>query len=228
MPAEIRGEGNGYRTSLTFEEPVKDMSMLVLAVRRGEITFPGYALNVTRIWVNGERIQALEGLRGYTASDDQTETRMYICNEGVDEVPDDARSMKGDLSDAAAVWVDRADFTDIQSIEIEFSYRPAPVTEKQKETAPEEPASEPEAEAAEEVSEEPAGETEAPEAAAESEEPETEGTESEETETAPEAEEMQEPAVVPEEQAAENAAEADAPAEETDAVPAETGEGESA
>ncbi len=216
-PAEIRGEGNGYRTSLTFAEPVKDMSMLALAVRRGEITFPGYALTVTRIWVNGEKIQPLEGLRGYTASDDQTETRMYICNEGVDEVPEDARTMKGDLTDAAAVWVNRADFRDIQSIEIEFGYRPAPVTEKPAETAPEKEASEAETEAAEEATEEPAAEAEAPEA---------EGTETEETETAPETEETQEPVAENGEQAEEKAAEADAPAEET--PPAETGEGESA
>ena len=157
-PAEIRGEGNGYRTSLTFDEPVKDMSMLALAVRRGEITFPGYALTVTRMWVNGERIQGLEGLTGYTASDDGTETRMYLWNEGVDAAPEDARILKGDLADASAVWVNKADFKDIRSIEIEFGYRPAPAAEKPGAPQSGEPVSDAETGTPEEETAEPAAE----------------------------------------------------------------------
>ena len=65
---------------------------------------------------------------------------MNIYNEGAGDPPEDARSLNGDLTDAAAVWVNQADFEEVQRIEIEFSYRPIPVTEKKEE--PEEAESE--------------------------------------------------------------------------------------
>ena len=126
--AEIRGSGSGYRVALNFEKPVKDLSLLALGVRRGEITFPGYALMITRIWVNGEKIDGLDGLKGYTSSDNGIETRMNLYNEGVGEIPGDARSLSGTLEGASAVWVDKAAFEGAERIEIEFGYRPVPVT----------------------------------------------------------------------------------------------------
>ena len=129
--AEIRGAGSGYRAKISFETPVTDMSMLALAVKHGEVTFPGYALTITRIWVNGERIEGIKGMKGYTSSDDGVETRMNIYNQGVGELPEDARSINGDLTGAAAVWVQPEDFSEVTSIEIEFGFWPAPVTDEE-------------------------------------------------------------------------------------------------
>ena len=173
---EIRGPGSGYRVSMSFDEPAHDLSLLALAVHRGEVTFPGYGLAVTRLWVNGERKEALDGLKGYTSSDDGMETRMNLYNQGVGELPEDARSLTGSLEDASAVWVNPADFEGAERIEIEFSYRPLPEREDVPEAAAEpEREAEPETEAVPETAAEPETAVE-PEAAAEPETPEEQET----------------------------------------------------
>lgn len=121
--AEIRGAGT-YKVGLEFAEPAKGLAFTALGIQRGEITFPNYYITINSITVNGEKIDWLEGKKGYTSSDNQVETRMNIYNEWVAELPEDARSLDGDLSTAAAIFVDKAAFAEVKSVEIEFSYNP--------------------------------------------------------------------------------------------------------
>ena len=62
---------------------------------------------------------------------------MNLYNQGVGELPEDARSLTGSLEDASAVWVNPADFEGAERIEIEFSYRPLPEREDVPEAAAE-------------------------------------------------------------------------------------------
>ena len=121
--AEIRGAGD-YTVGLEFANEAEGMAFSALGIKRGELTFPNYFITIKEIRVNGEKIEALEGKKGYTSSDDQVTTRMNIYNEWVSELPEDARSLDGDLSNAAPVFVDQASFAKVKSIEIDFNYSP--------------------------------------------------------------------------------------------------------
>jgi len=125
--AEIRGAGD-YTVGLEFENEAKGLAFIALGVQRGEVTFPNYYLTIQEIRVNGEKIEPLqEGetvKKGYTSSDNQIETRMNIYNEWVTELPADARRLDGDLNGAAPIWVDKAAFASVKSVEIDFNYSP--------------------------------------------------------------------------------------------------------
>ena len=121
--AEIRGAGD-YTVGLEFANEAEGLAFTALGIVRGEITFPNYFITIKEIRVNGEKIEALEGKKGYTSSDDGITTRMNIYNEWVTDLPADAHSLDGDLSNAAPIFVDKAAFDKVKSIEIDFSYNP--------------------------------------------------------------------------------------------------------
>ena len=121
--AEIRGTGT-YTVGLEFAEPAKGLAFSAIGIQHGEITYPGYYISLHSIRVNGEEIICLEGKQGYTSSDNGIETRMNILNAWVAELPEDARVLNGDLSTAAPVIVDAADFESVKTLEIEFSFSP--------------------------------------------------------------------------------------------------------
>ncbi len=121
--AEIRGAGN-YQIALEFTEPAKGLAFAAIGIQRGEITFPNYYITLNSIRVNGQEVTLLEGKKGYTSSDNGVETRMNIMNAWVEALPEDAHVLDGDLSNAAPVIVDTADFASVEKIEIDFNYNP--------------------------------------------------------------------------------------------------------
>ena len=118
--AKIEGFGD-YTVGLSFDTPSEGLAFSALGIVNGEKTYPGAFLSIGEIRVNG---QAIELGKGYTSSDDGITTRMNVYNEWVSEVPADARSLDGELSDASAIIVDPAVFTGVSSIEIDFTLWP--------------------------------------------------------------------------------------------------------
>ena len=121
--AEITGAGD-YTVGLEFANESEGLAFTALGITRGEVTFPNYFITIKEIRVNGEKIAFLEGKKGYTSSDDKLTTRMNIYNEWVTELPEDAHSLDGDLSNAAPVFVDKEAFAKVKTVEIDFNYSP--------------------------------------------------------------------------------------------------------
>ncbi len=116
--ATITGEGD-YTVGLAFETPSAGLAFSALGIADGENVFPGWKIRINEIRVNGA---AIEIKKGYTSSDDGIVTRMNIFNEWVNELPADARSFDGDLSDANWIMVNKEDFASISSLEVDFSF----------------------------------------------------------------------------------------------------------
>ncbi len=121
--ADIIGTGT-YTVGLEFTTPAKGLSYMAVEIPRGEIMYPGYYITLNSIRVNGEEITCLEGTQGYTTSENQTDTRMNILDAKVARLPEDARVLNGDLSSAAPVIVDAADFESVENVEVTFTYSP--------------------------------------------------------------------------------------------------------
>ena len=62
--------------------------------------------------------------KAYNYSDDDLETRLNIYNEWVSELPADARCADGVIDDAAPIIVDKAAFTGVTKVEVDFSLLP--------------------------------------------------------------------------------------------------------
>ncbi len=120
-PAQVVGPGE-YAVSLEFAKPAEGLAFAAIGINNGEKLFPNYYIDITSIYVNGEPIAFT---KGYTSSDDGIVTRVNIYNEWVAELPADARRLDGDLTDAAAIIVNKEDFASVNSIEVCFSFSPA-------------------------------------------------------------------------------------------------------
>lgn len=120
---EIRSAGD-YTTSIEFATPAAGLAFTALGVVNGEVSFPGWYLTVKEIRVNGEKVDFLPDKKGYTSSDEGITTRVNLYNEWVSEVPDDARSLDGDLANASPIVVDKAAFESVSKFEIDFNYSP--------------------------------------------------------------------------------------------------------
>ncbi|MCM1055751.1 MAG: hypothetical protein NC394_09565 [Bacteroides sp.] len=83
-----------------------DLAFAALSVPNGEILFPGMIMTIDSVEVDGKAV-ALNGTP-YTSSDDGKETRVNLYNEWVSNLPDDARTASGDLSDATPTALDKA------------------------------------------------------------------------------------------------------------------------
>ena len=116
--AEITGAGT-YTVGVELDAEAQGLAFAAVGVKTGEKTFNGYFINVTDIKVNGESIEIG---KGYTSSDDGTETRENIFNEWVSEQPADARRADGDLEGAAPVIVDKEAFAAYKTVEVTFDY----------------------------------------------------------------------------------------------------------
>ncbi len=134
--AVVDGQGS-YTVGLIFDEPSAGLAFTALGITTGELTFPGYFIDITDISVNGESIIVNAG---YTSSDDQICTRENIYNEWVSELPSDARRADGELEGVSPIIVDPAAFESVSSIEVTFDYiygvaeetdANAPLTEEQ-------------------------------------------------------------------------------------------------
>lgn len=120
--ALITSDGD-YTVGLDFtgtaDGSAKDIAFTAVGIVKGETKFPGHFIKINDIRINGESV---EMKKGYTSSDNGIETRMNIYNEWVSEVPADARSIDGDVSNVAPVIVDKAAFADVKTIEVDFTY----------------------------------------------------------------------------------------------------------
>lgn len=128
--AAIDGAGT-YTVALDFtgtaDGAASGLSFTALGIKTGELTRPGSFIQINSIKINGEDVAFT---KGYTSSDNGIETRMNIMNEWVAELPVDARSADGDLTDANWVIVDKELFAAVETFEINFDYilGEAPVT----------------------------------------------------------------------------------------------------
>ena len=84
----------------TTSEGSTDLAFAALSVPNGETLFPGMIITIDSIEVDGTAV-ALNGVP-YTSSDDKIETRVNLYNEWVSDLPDDARTADGDLSNATS------------------------------------------------------------------------------------------------------------------------------
>ena len=114
--AEITGTGE-YTVGLEFAEAAEGLAFTAVGITGGEMTFPGYTIELKAIRVNGE---AIEFQKGYTSSDDGITTRMNIYNEWVSELPADARSFDGSLDGANWIIVDKEAFAAVKKVEVDF------------------------------------------------------------------------------------------------------------
>ena len=128
----ITGEGT-YTVALDFTGTEKgyaeNTAFCAVGLSNGELLFPGYAIHITEIRINGEPVK-LKG-RNYTCSDDGKCTRSNLYNEWVDMkgvTKDTARVMYGDLTGISATVLDRGlpCMSHIETLEVDFRYGPHP------------------------------------------------------------------------------------------------------
>lgn len=106
---DFTGTANGY---------VDGTSFCSLMLKRGELAYKGYVLNIDKIEVNGAEITYG---RPYTSSDDGIETRSNLYNEWVTALPDDARTENGDLTDCTWVPLNRDDLNGVETFSVTFT-----------------------------------------------------------------------------------------------------------
>ncbi len=127
--ALIDGEGD-YTVALDFTGTAGGCSagiaFAALAITNGDTVHPGWVIDIQQITINGE-VYTLAS-KPYTTADNQITTRVNLFNEWVTKLPDEARTVDGDLTDVSPVGIiDRNDevISNIQTIEITFHYGPA-------------------------------------------------------------------------------------------------------
>ena len=125
---EIEAEGT-YTVALDFTGTSQGYSdgiaFAALAIANGEALFPGWIIDIQEVLINGEPYTLCAD--GYTTCDANYTTRVNLFNEWVTKLPDDARTMSGDLSNASPCIIDRNDsvIPHIETISITFYYGPA-------------------------------------------------------------------------------------------------------
>ncbi len=115
--AEITGEGT-YTIALDFTGTESGsawgVTFAAIGVSNAEVLYPGYYIDIVEILVNGEAIELVA--TPYTSSDDELCTRVNIYNQWVKNLPDDARTLSGDLSDASPIILCSADFAQVDTL----------------------------------------------------------------------------------------------------------------
>lgn len=121
---EITGEGT-YTIGLDFTGmeagSANGTGFSALAVSSGELLFPGYAVTIKEILINGKPYE-WQG-KPYTASDDGKCTRVNLYNGWVKDIPSEARTEDGNLTDATAFLLDNEKLGRIETLFITFDYR---------------------------------------------------------------------------------------------------------
>jgi endoglucanase len=120
---EVTGEGT-YTVSLDFtgiEGGYANSTVFcALAIANGETLYPGYCIEIDEITINGEPY-TLKGAP-YTTSDDGLCTRVNLYNGWVSQIPDEARTADGDLTDATPTLLDPEELGEIRQISVTFTY----------------------------------------------------------------------------------------------------------
>ncbi|MBQ7834272.1 MAG: glycoside hydrolase family 5 protein [Ruminiclostridium sp.] len=117
---KVEGEGT-YTVSLDFTElgGVKGTAFSALAISNGETFFPGYVMTIDEILINGETYEPAG--KSYTSSDDGKCTRVNLYNQWISKIPEEARTIDGDISDVSAKILDIGN-TRVETLEITFTY----------------------------------------------------------------------------------------------------------
>ncbi len=116
----VKVEGPGtYTLKLDFAEPLPGFAFLAAGIATGEITFPGYFMDITEIKVNGA---AIEIGKDFTTTDEGITTRANIWNEWVTELPEQARIADGNLEGATAQIATTEALSNVTSLEVTFDF----------------------------------------------------------------------------------------------------------
>lgn len=115
----IEGPGE-YTVSLDFAGGNDGLTFAALGLANCETLYPGCIVNIKKILVDGEPIKMKA--MGYTCSDDSRCTRVNLLNEWVTAVPQEARSVSGQLSMCSPVILDKTQMVDMKNITIVFDF----------------------------------------------------------------------------------------------------------
>ncbi len=117
----VKVEGPGtYTLHVDFAQPVEGFAFLAAGVAKGELSFPGYFMDITELKVNGE---VVEIAKDFTTSDEGITTRSNIWNEWVGaELPAQARVADGNLEGATAMIATKEALSNVTSLEVTFDY----------------------------------------------------------------------------------------------------------
>ncbi len=118
--ALITGEGT-YTVSLDFTDcgAAKGVAFSALGISNGEDLYPGIVITIDKILINNAPYQ-LDG-KEFTSSDDGHCTRVNLYNEWVTSIPDEARTIDGDLSDCSAQIMALDSNTFVENISVTFT-----------------------------------------------------------------------------------------------------------
>ncbi len=115
----IEGEGT-YTVGLDFSNvSAKGTAFCALGISNGETLFPGYIATIDEIKINGEPIELTAN--SYTSTDDGKCTRVNLYNQWVNKVPDDARTVDGNIEGCSAQIMDLGNMK-IKTLEVTFTY----------------------------------------------------------------------------------------------------------
>ena len=108
---DFTGTGAGFADGIAFS---------AVGIVNAEILFPGYYMEITELLINGEPAE-FSGLP-YTSSDNGVTTRVNLYNEWVSQVPDEARTLSGDLTGATPTPLENYRTARIETLSVTFEY----------------------------------------------------------------------------------------------------------
>lgn len=116
----VKVEGPGtYTLSLEFAEELPGFAFIAAGIATGELTFPGYFMDIVEIKVNGV---AIEIGKDFTTTDEGITTRANIWNEWVTGLPEQARIADGNLEGATAMIATPEALSAVKTLEVTFEY----------------------------------------------------------------------------------------------------------
>ena len=123
---EITGDGT-YTVALDFTGTAggsaQNVTFAAVGISNAETLFPGNLINITEILINGEPY-SMTGLP-YTTSDDGKCSRVNLYNAWVTKVPEDGRSISGNVGMCSPCVIDGENMGQIQTISVTFNFKTA-------------------------------------------------------------------------------------------------------
>ena len=124
---EITGPGT-YTVAIDFTGTMSGFAhstaFSALGIYNGEILFPDYIISIREVLVNGVPYE-LDGVP-YTTSDDGNTTRVNLYNQWVSQIPPEARTADGDVSDVSSEILNNQapELQRIETLTVTFDYGP--------------------------------------------------------------------------------------------------------
>lgn len=111
---------NGYNQTTGYAD-MQGLTFAAVIVKNGTTLYPNMVITIDSIKLDGTEVEMTK--KPYTSSDDGKEMRSNIYNGYVDasNVPDDARTADGDLTNCSPQVVDPASFGTYKKIEVTFT-----------------------------------------------------------------------------------------------------------